>query len=286
MRRHLSVSSGRLYLECPRKYQYRHVLGFTPVDTPHALVFGRICHAGLNTIWEHGKLVPAEGGTDFDRATVDALLAGYVARWGMPTEEHEVESRFETPLPNPAGGESESWLLVGYIDAMWRSKNQIVEHKTTSSDASAGSMYWETKRLDPQISVYIFGARVLGMDPESCLYDVIRKPGIRPFRANKKRKEDETAEQYGQRLYESIEEDPNRYYVRGKVVRLESEEQDAKETLWGIAQLIDHSRECGMWPQNSDACLKWGRRCEYFDVCTKCGSLDDGFMFRETRAKG
>lgn len=55
----------------------------------------------------------------------------------------------------------------------------VVEHKTTNSDITPGSPYWRRLTLDTQVSTYLGATEGV----EGMLYDVIRKPGIKPFRA-------------------------------------------------------------------------------------------------------
>lgn len=59
----------------------------------------------------------------------------------------------------------------------------VVEHKTTALEIGAGSSYWRRLTLDSQISNYQVGCRSLGHVPTGVLYDVIRKPQIRPYKA-------------------------------------------------------------------------------------------------------
>lgn len=59
----------------------------------------------------------------------------------------------------------------------------VIEHKTTSKEIGIGSPYWRRLELDAQVSKYIGGARALGHEPDHVLYDVIRKPRIRPLLA-------------------------------------------------------------------------------------------------------
>jgi|GEM_PF-1241617 len=59
----------------------------------------------------------------------------------------------------------------------------VIEHKTASTDVEDGSPYWKRLRLDSQVSNYYDGARALGMPPDGVLYDVIRKPRIKPLKA-------------------------------------------------------------------------------------------------------
>lgn len=59
----------------------------------------------------------------------------------------------------------------------------VCEHKTTTSDIGLGSDYWKRLTLDAQISTYLQGARSLGFDPDGILYDVARRPTLRPYKA-------------------------------------------------------------------------------------------------------
>lgn len=197
----------------------------------------------------------------------------------------------------------------------------IIEHKSTSEDITVGSDYWKRLRLDPQISNYFVGARSLGFEPEECLYDVVRKPGIRPSNVplvdgdgvkivldangervrtkdGKKFRETgdtaqgyvlqtrlETADEYRLRLREDIAMNPARYYARGQIVRLEEDEKDAGFDVWQTAREIREAELTNRWPRNPDACLRYGRTCDFFAVCTREGRLDDATHFRKKEGK-
>lgn len=171
----------------------------------------------------------------------------------------------------------------------------IVEHKTTSEDCEAGSPYWQRLRLDSQVSTYYRGARALGYDVRGCLYDVIRKPSLKPYKATpvesrkfkadgslyaNQRDRDETPDEYRTRLLEDIAAKPERYYVRGEVVRTADDEHAGAADAWMIAQSIREAERLGRFPRNVDACVRYGRTCDYFEVCTGTTSLDDRLRFR------
>jgi hypothetical protein len=59
----------------------------------------------------------------------------------------------------------------------------LIEHKTSSSDIEDGSTFWKRLRLDSQASNYLVGAKAAGFEPTAVLYDVIRKPRIKPYTA-------------------------------------------------------------------------------------------------------
>ena len=155
----------------------------------------------------------------------------------------------------------------------------VIEHKTTSEDCSPGSIYWQKLTLDAQISNYLVGARALGFAPDGVLYDVLRKPAIRPYEANSKRAVAETPQEYFVRCAEEILSDPNKYYQRGKVVRLEQEERDAAYDMWQTAEAIRSSRNAERWPRNVDSCAQFNRLCDYWSVCSGQTTVEDGVYF-------
>ena len=155
----------------------------------------------------------------------------------------------------------------------------VLEHKTTSEDCGPGSTFWKRLRLDGQASGYMVGARALGYEPDGILYDVLRKPALRPYEASAKRKAAETPEEYRDRCLADIAERPDYYYQRGTVVRLEDEERDAAFDLWQTAEQIRLSRNAERWPRNVDACMQYNRACDYWSVCAGEQSIDDPLHF-------
>lgn len=230
-----------------------------------------------------------------------------------------VEQEFNTLLRNPETGRaSKTWTLGGKLDLVVRSNGRVLggEHKTASDDITPGSPYWLRLRMDSQISIYYDGAAALGHQVEGFLYDVIGKPALRPSavpvldeagakivldangsrvrtKDGKKWRETassadgyvlqtrpETPEEYRDRILADIAANPNAYYQRGEVVRLESELAEARADLWQTAQAIQTARRTGQYPRNPDACVRYGRTCEFFEVCTGQASLEDATKFR------
>jgi PD-(D/E)XK nuclease superfamily len=157
-----------------------------------------------------------------------------------------------------------------------------MEHKTASEDIGLGSVFWKRLRLDAQASNYIAGARALGFEPDGVLYDVLRKPALRPLEVNSKRSVAETPEEYGKRCLADILEKPDYYFQRGTVVRLESEERDAAFDTWQVADQIRQSRNLERWPRNVDSCAPYGRMCGYWSVCSGEAQLEDPALFEAT----
>ncbi len=224
-----------------------------------------------------------------------------------------------------------------------------IEHKSTSADIGPGSPYWKRLIIDGQISVYKTGTRALGYDPVGTLYDVIKKPTLRPMRATpvddrkytqekskacpecKKKKgatpaphmievgeksedtdvvevrlvacqegrvvtdpggklyanmreHDESPGEYAERLRADIAANPDKYYQRGLVVRLEQELVDAGRDAWELGRQIRESQLENRWPRNPEACETYGSFCSYWDVCTGAATIDDPTRFRNAES--
>lgn len=244
---------------------------------------------------------PDSGSDPYEVARAAALMEGYHARWAdEPLEILAVEAEFRSPLVNPATrATSRTYDAGGKIDMIVRDvrgRTWVVEHKTTTLDISTGSDYWKRLRIDGQVSLYFDGARALGHAVAGCLYDVIARPQLKPYKATppesrrytkagkldaRQHDRDETPLEFLERVRNAIAENPERYYQRGEVVRIGDELDEARRDVWRTARLIREAELTGEHPRNPDACVQaWGS-CEFFDHCTGAASLDDGSRFRK-----
>lgn len=341
----ISVSEMRTFRRCAREHHFRYRLLYRAVLDAETLRFGSLMHVGLEQLWKARRACAPEeailqsaiyamrSSDPFELAKAEELLIGYHYRWcDDPIEVLDVEKQFTAGLVNPeTGAPSRTFELGGKIDAIARVPEghperapgvYVVEHKTTSEDIGLGSVYWQKLRLDAQVSVYFDGARSLGHDVVGCLYDVIKKPTIRPHKATPvearkytqpktrkheeckgkgcdacdagkvlveasrlyadQRETDETPDEYRLRLRTDIAQNPDKYYQRGTVVRLEDEMRDAGVDTWQTARLIREAELAKRSPRNPDACTRYGRMCEFWDVCTGGASLTDESRFRRT----
>jgi len=276
--------------------------------------FGSLFHLALEQWWKAYALgstqrlalalatlaeaVLASGATDDEELVIASeLMAGYHLRWHQePLVTELVEHEFTMPLVNPLTNHpSRTWTLSGKIDAKVTSeldqRSYLVEHKTTTSDISEGSAYWQRLRMDGQVNVY-YGAFP---DVAGCIYDVIRRPLQRRLKATpeasrqytktgklyaQQRAEDESLDDFRLRVREAIASEPESYYKRGVVVRLEREMHEARVDLWLQASQMRDVISLGMHPRNPDACIQFNRTCDYYDVCTGVASIEDERLFK------
>jgi hypothetical protein len=267
-------------------------LGIVPEYDKLALRVGTAYHKmheakakGLNP-WEVLKGANIEDPHDYEM--VGRLFMGYAWRYEKepPLEMVKVEEPFFDVVRNPeTGSPTPIWRHGGKIDGIVRladGRLALLEYKTTSDDISPGSDYWVRLRLDQQITGYFIAAReLLGYDVQTVLYDVVRKPGIRPLRATppesrkmtkegklyaNQRENDETPEEYGERITEDIIKDPTRYYQRIEIPRLERDLDEWRDELWQQQLLLRNCQRTGHWFRNTNACT-FPFRCEYLDIC-------------------
>lgn len=313
----ITHSELKTFQQCHRKHHYAYRLRRRTLTSALALRFGSMAHTGLEAWWKapgdaEAKLTAALGAVSFspdidafEMVKVEELLIGYTAMWGYETDEAKkwkvraVERVYRTELVNPVtNATSKTYELGGRIDIVGECGGEmaLLEHKTTSEDISPGSVYWRRiSALDAQPSHYLVGARSLGFDARKCTYDVIRKPAIRPLKATpeekrkytgkgllyaNQREHDESPEDYRLRLREKIQENPGRYFARGDIVRLASDQQEHALDTWQLARLVREAELAQRFPRNASACISFGRPCAYFDVCSGEADIGDDSRFR------
>jgi hypothetical protein len=140
-----------------------------------------------------------------------------------------------------------------------------------------------------QLSAWQEGNKVCGT-----LYDVIRKPTIRPKQIVKKDQAEivslktyygrpvsekaiqlvlcgvdrESGELFGLRLAADIAENPTKYFQRKVLSRLDNELAEFASELWQVADEIRETNNRGSHFKNSGACMLYGRPCEYLGICS------------------
>jgi len=240
----------------------------------------------------------------FDDASMvkaELLMTAYDARWSSSMPEWEVlgvEVEFMLVLPD-----RKRLRVSGKLDALARRRADgsvwFVEHKSSGADLSPGSTYWQRLRLDPQVSIYHMGMRALGYEPAGALYDVIERPAQRPLLATpvelrkytkatakepsrlyaNQRDTDETPSEFRDRMGALIAEEPDRYFARAEVVRLETEIDESLKDVTELALQIRTGPLTGVSPRNPDSCHKYGRVCDFLPVCDGTGSLNDDTLY-------
>jgi hypothetical protein len=239
-------------------------------------------------------------------AKVRGLLRGYDARWAdAGYVALEVEKLLTADLVNPdTSKKSRTFKLAGKLDVIARSRvgqRVLFDHKTTSSDISdpAGE-YWRQLVVEGQPSHYGLLGWANGIKFDSTVWDVVKKPGIRPAEITKAKRalilanreycgtpvsdetlaalqtsERETLELYEIRLaHDCTTVRPEWYFARRAIPRIDSELLDYAGELWDIGQDILATRNNGRNHRNSGACMLYGSACQFLGVCSGYTSIE------------
>jgi hypothetical protein len=324
----LTNSRMSTMLTCPRKHQIAYELGIRVERESHLLRIGGAVHVGLDTLAmgqsQEAAMAAAMASYDtlpdwcvtdehvhewyVEREKVGQLVGHYAWNWSFDYEVIATEQSFDIAVPWLDG-----WRLAGKIDKVIRLPNgtlAIMEHKTTSDDLGPGSRYWRKLLANVQIRVYYYAALSLGYDVQTVIYDVIKKPTIKPLSvpdvdddgvkivldANGNRVQNQngswrqtgdtklgytlqsrkqTPAEYGARLAADIQADPAAYFYRHEIPLLERDMSELRDQVNGVAALIELCRERGHFPRNEAACVGRFGDCEYLDLCCTGWRLDD-----------
>ena len=317
----LTHSRMQSFKLCRKKHYWAYELGFRKTVDAKALRMGSAGHEGLDVYKKTGSLEQAIHAVEamyaicpdqideldwaYEKETVEVLVAGWVWRWSeFPLTIIESEQAFSIPLLNPSSGEpSRLFELAGKIDGIIEveGQNYILEHKFIGDDISDDSDYWRRLQIDTQITIYTYAARILGYNPVGVLYDVIRKPSIKPSNVpildddglkvvldeagervltaqGKPRQSADrakgfvlqsrrmTVEEWSQKLQCDVELRPEWYFAKKYIARLDDDLEEMLKENWEIQATIKDAQKNGSHYKtvNLGSCSY----CSYFGLCT------------------
>lgn len=333
----LTYSRLSSFRTCPRKHYIEYICRIRPSVTAHYFRIGTVVHSAReqydllrNSVpdWEERRdiceLLMRLAYRDMDqpswadahsfaceRETTVALFRAHCWRWHEEEARIEIislEEEFHVPVVNPmTGAPSPVWIFGGKRDRMerWIDRGIIAvrETKTTSQDISPGSDYWKRLRIDGQPTGYINSARQQGHWVDCAIFDVIRKPTLRPRQipildddgikivrdsdgervktknGNKWRETADTAagyvldsrletpEEFGCRVESDCYANPDFYFRREEIARTDSDLEEYRHELWQQQLAVREAERSGRHFKNPGACLGFGK-CPFFDLCT------------------
>jgi hypothetical protein len=298
--RTITTSEQRCYLRCREEHRLRYVDRWRPREQPAtALALGTAVHVGLEVWWRTGghgihaateamRQAAEHGGLDpYETARAEVMLGAYDGRW-QHEQAHLTTTAVECVFSTTLGGRG--WALGGKYDALAYSGDHreacVVEHKTTSEDIGPGSAYWRRLSIDPQLRNYCLasGYRLV-------LWDVLRKPALRPERATPperlrrrldgqlyagQREQDEPMAEWRQRLVDWYVAEGDLALQRRWIHVLDHELADARAELEVVADEVLQVEPGSVQPRNTEACTRYGRPCDYQPVCYGEATLTDG----------
>lgn len=256
----LTASRMGTLLRCPRAHYWQYEIGLRKDTTGKALRFGSAWHRAMEARWkgsnyEEALALAIPEGVDLDAyacATLAGLLAGYYNFYGDAETFGRLNPEIQFKMSIVG---SKTFTAEGKIDglgSMTDGRSGLIESKTTGDSIAPASNFWMRLRFNAQVYQYLLAAKANGWDISEVLYDVTRKPCIKPkavydrdadgkkivldvdnkrvFKKGGKPRETgdeeqgwkvkehvETPEEYGKRLAADCHARPEFYFVRKEV---------------------------------------------------------------------
>jgi len=322
--RHQLLTHSRMlsFKMCRQRHWFEYEAGMRKNEDSKALRMGSAYHDALEmianrhplsdaleVIYKRYDFLPEEYDRlewEYERETLVRLVCAYVWRWEHDQFDHLVaEQSFVLPLISKDTGRAlRTFRLAGKIDGIVRLQDgrmAVLEHKLLGEDLEEDSNLWRRLRVDHQISLYCLAARRLGYPVECVMYNVTRKPTIKPTKvplvdedgikivtdaegrrvANGKggwrqtastengwvlQTRDMTPTEWGQKLADDIQSRPQFYFQRREIARLDVDLERFEEELLDIAQTMRDAQLRQRWYRTStkDTCAF----CSFFGPCT------------------
>lgn len=332
----LTHSRAASFKQCRKASYYAYEMGIRREVDAKALRMGTAYHNGLEVLANGGELESAlesaslcyvaapdnfdEWEWQIEETTVRAMLSGYFWRWMDSGIKYlAAEQKFSLKIRNPETGRAiPDWEWSGKIDGIVTladGRMAVKENKLLSDSLDSDADLWRRLQIDSQISGYMIAARELGYPVETVLYDVTRKPTIKPTDVplldpdglkvvldqagnrvlTKQGKPRQTAdtelgyvvvarkmtpEEWGEKICNDIGERPDYYFARREIPRLDKDLDEWKAEMYEVQRTISEAQKSGRWFKtvSKNSC----DHCPYFGLCstgwTEGSALPTGFM--------
>lgn len=247
----------------------------------------------------------------FMSAKLCAMVTAYDAAWQGTWSKMELvaveQELFAQCVNLDTGRKSRKYILKGYVDKFINLKGVgrvLIDHKTSSEDISdPNGIYWRRMDCDVQSTMYKELFLANGIVIDKIVWDVVKKPLIRPRKLTKE--ELKTLEADGTYMGLNITDSPgetespqcffartldwcitnsSNVFVRRDVVRSDQDVYQLNQNIWQQTRLLDFCDTKKCWPMSPGACFNYGRLCEYSDVCHLGADIQGGAYCTDDRA--
>lgn len=292
----LSASSIRDYLTCGQKYRLKYIAGLDPDVSVEALRIGG-AWAKMHEYYEkslashHMKNEAQAEACQLLDKIYNNIPPGYDAKeWEAEREMLrrsfivyqevykdsdfnviETEGKHEFPLIHPDTGMAipeRDAVCVVKLDKFVRDSAGtpcVLEMKSTTREITPGSDYWQSLRLDIQISFYARWAKLAEGEIGPTIYDVWRRPLLRL-------KKDEIVAEYADRVEEKLRANPAEHFQRHEIVRTDKDLEMFDRELWNVYQQMKETIRRDLWVSNTSQCISFMGKCPYHSICSREGA--------------
>lgn len=263
---HIDTSGWKAWWTCPEKYRLRYQQNLERKRLPGALEFGTRVHALLEARLKGVPPPPVPPPEEFPEgleSEAQVLLAAYEAAYPQePWQVVAVERTFQVILPEPS-----KHALLGKFDAIVRYTEgpfegmlAVLEHKTESRNSATNDPQAWIARM--QKSLYVWAAEAL----------------------------------YEERVAHIILDVLTRASEKGQcppTFRRDHLETDTKQICQALADLdyvadrveaLEESAQADTpWPRNTESCMHWRAKCDYYALCHLGHTPENLSLFQEAK---
>lgn len=241
----VSASKIKTFKACRRAYQLKYIYDVVPVESSEALTVGKDYHSKIEALYK------GEHETEYDFSKTEAMFQAY-KKYIFPYV-HIAADKVEVEISDKISVGELSVDIVGRLDGI-AEDGALVEHKTVSAEIN--EQYEYDLAWDEQLLMYMLltGAR-------KCYYTVCRKPTIR-------QKKNETEEEFFRRMVAWYDEDTD---SKIRLLKVERTDEDIRAFKAELDDILSEMSFCEEFTKhfykNSLHCFRYGRRCEYTEIC-------------------
>ena len=254
---------------CWKKYYWRYVKNLDPITKSIPLTLGTIIHDAFE------KFYKGESDTDvlkfikdeFDKQIAevslpdqeDLIIHKYMAM-GMWEFNPLKKEKFEFIEPEEEFlvklGDA---ILKGRIDGRVKKNNTwwVREVKTTAMNQR---QFEGRMRTSSQASGYVYALRRQGYPVEGVMVDYLKRSLL-------KKRAEETAFEFAQRVYHDYHDKPKYYFGRIWTYRSPVDFKHYEEDMSELVDDIQERMESGKWYRNYDQCWNFNAECPYKKIC-------------------
>lgn len=257
----VSASKIKTFKACRRAYQLKYIYDVVPVETSEALSTGLDYHGKIEAMYRGDHEIIK------DLSKTEAMFYAY-RKYVYPYV-HIAPDHVEVDISDTIKiGESGLAVeIVGRLDGI-AEDGALVEHKTVSAEIT--EQYEYDLGWDEQLLMYMLltGAR-------KCYYTVCRKPTIRLRKG-------ETEEEFFCRMVAWYDEDTD---SKIRLLKVERTDEDIRAFKAELEDILSEMSFCEEFTKhfykNSLHCFRFGRRCEYAEICQFYDSNADYINYKK-----
>jgi len=262
----ITNSAIKKFQQCPRAYYWRYEKQLVSTKTNDALQIGKYFHKGRELFdlgWkpdycleECDRLYFKEDGKLSQKGIDELYKMKYIGS-ALLTLSFSIWPRYkDADFEKVFSCEMFGVTLMGKIDIDDSKNNKLCDYKTTGRLNNA---YIAQLPIDNQPLFYstIYG-QLQNVDIDTFTYYIVKKPTI-------KRKQDESLEDYIERVKQNIEEGKCEFHIE----EVEITPKRKEEFLEGLQNNVENIRACvrqSDYVQHTGNCFQYGE-CDYFKIC-------------------